>query len=128
MPSILSSEEIANIKRIVSKTTTKIIAAIPTKLYIAHPNPNKWTSTGLEGVLLLTKDIHQETRHFKLVDISQGAGITWDFEFWKGFVYLRKRPWFHSFEMDGFMGRLSFVHERDGERFYRKVLEQGVKS
>ena len=43
-------------------------------------------------------------------------------------MYLRKRPRFHGFEMDGFMGRLSFVHERDGERFYWKVLEQGVKS
>src|SRR2546423_3812023 len=90
MPSILTSEEIANIKPIVPKTTTKINPAIPAKLYIAHPNPNKWTSTGLEGVLLLTKDIHQETRHFKLVDISRGAGIIWDFEFWKGFVYLRE--------------------------------------
>lgn len=62
------------------------------------------------------------------MDVAQGGRISWDFEFWNGFVYLRERPWFHSFEMDGFMGGLSFIDEHDGERFYRKVLEQGVRS
>lgn len=40
---------------------------------------------------------------------------------------MRERPWFHSFEMDGYMEGLSFVDVCDGESFYWKVLEQGVK-
>jgi neural Wiskott-Aldrich syndrome protein len=128
MPSILTSEDITKIKRILPKSNTKILVAVPSKLYIAYPDPKKWTSTGLSGILVLTKDIQEETCHFKLVDVSHEGRVSWDFEFWNGFVYFRERPWFHSFEMDGFMGGLSFVEEGHGERFYRKVLEQGVGS
>ena len=66
--------------------------------------------------------MQDDTLYFKLVDVLGEGQILWDFELWSGFVYVMDRPWFHSFEMDGWMGGLSFGDEGEGRRFYRKVM------
>jgi neural Wiskott-Aldrich syndrome protein len=123
MPPSFTPEQITKIKLAIPHPNHKILAAAPSKLYIAYPNPHQWTYTGLSGAIILTKDITQQTYFFKLVDVlGAGGQILWDFELWKGFVYVLDTPWFQSFEMDGFMGGLSFVDDGDGRRFYKKVL------
>lgn len=70
MPSILSDEDKETVKRQVPKATNKIQAVAVARLYVAYPNRNKWTYTGLQGAVVLANDLVGNTYWLKLVDIS----------------------------------------------------------
>lgn len=70
MPSILSDEDKLTVKRTVPKSANKIHAVAVAKLYIAYPNRNNWTYTGLQGAAVLANDLVGNTFWIKLVDIS----------------------------------------------------------
>jgi hypothetical protein len=70
MPSILSEEEKETVKRNVPKASNKIQAVAVAKLFIAYPNRNQWTATGLQGAIVLSNDLVGNTYWLKLVDIS----------------------------------------------------------
>lgn len=74
---------------------------------------------------MLTKNIKDDITFFKMVDVpGETSQIVWDFELWRGFAYVQDKPWFHSFEMDGYMGGLNFADDVEGRRFYRNVICQ----
>lgn len=75
MPSILSDEDKETVKRQVPKSSNKIQAVAVARLYVAHPNRNKWTYTGLQGAAVLSNDLVGNTYWLKLVDISVCATI-----------------------------------------------------
>lgn len=58
------------IKRVVPKQNNKIHAVAVVRLYIAHPNKQKWVYTGLQGAAVLANDLVGNTYWIKLVDIS----------------------------------------------------------
>lgn len=70
MPSILSEEDKETVRRVVPKQTNKIQAVAVAKLYVAYPNPSRWTYTGLQGAIVLANDLVGNTYWLKLVDVS----------------------------------------------------------
>ena len=70
MPSILSDDDKETVKRQVPKAANRMMAAAVARLYIAYPNRNKWTYTGLQGAAVLANDLVGNTFWLKLVDIS----------------------------------------------------------
>jgi hypothetical protein len=70
MPSILSEADKETVKRQVPKASNKIQAVAVARLYIAYPDPFKWTDTGLQGAAVLSNDLVGNTYWVKLVDIS----------------------------------------------------------
>ena len=70
MPSILNEEDKETVKRVVPKQSNKIQAVAVARLYVAYPNRQRWTYTGLQGAAVLANDLVGNTYWVKLVDIS----------------------------------------------------------
>ena len=70
MPSVLSDGEKETVKRTVPKPGNKIQAVAVVRLFIAYPNRQRWTYTGLQGAAVLANDLIGNTFWIKLVDIS----------------------------------------------------------
>jgi Wiskott-Aldrich syndrome protein len=70
MPSILSDEDKETVRRMVPKPANKIHAVAVARLYVAYPNRQRWTYTGLQGAAVLANDLVGNTYWLKLVDIS----------------------------------------------------------
>lgn len=70
MPSILSEDNKETVRRTVPKAANKIHAVAVTRLYIAYPNRQRWTYTGLQGAVVLANDLVGNTFWIKMVDIS----------------------------------------------------------
>ena len=70
MPSILSESDKETVRRTVPKSANKIHAVAVARLYIAHPNKQRWNYTGLQGAAVLANDLVGNTYWIKLVDIS----------------------------------------------------------
>jgi Wiskott-Aldrich syndrome protein len=70
MPSILSDADKETVKRNVSKPSNKILAVAVARLYVAYPDPQRWTYTGLQGAAVLANDLVGRTFWLKLVDVS----------------------------------------------------------
>jgi hypothetical protein len=75
MPSILSDEDKQTVKRTVPKASNKIHAVAVAKLYVAYPNKNRWTYTGLQGAAVLANDLVGNTFWIKLVDVSVSTAV-----------------------------------------------------
>lgn len=70
MPSVLSDDDKETVKRFVPKQTNKIQAVAVARLYVAYPNPGRWTNTGIQGAIVLSNDLVGNTYWLKMVDIS----------------------------------------------------------
>jgi hypothetical protein len=70
MPSILTDSDKEVVRRVVSKPANKILAVGVARLYAAHPNPQRWTYTGLQGAVVLANDLVGHTFWIKIVDVS----------------------------------------------------------
>ena len=55
------------------KPSNKIHAVAVARLYIAYPDRQRWTDTGLQGAAVLANDLVGNTYWLKLVDISVSA-------------------------------------------------------
>jgi Wiskott-Aldrich syndrome protein len=73
MPSILSDADKETVKRNVPKPANKIHAVAVARLYVAYPDPHRWTYTGLQGAVVLANDLVGRTFWLKLVDVSVSA-------------------------------------------------------
>ncbi|KAI1399889.1 hypothetical protein F4819DRAFT_497700 [Hypoxylon fuscum] len=125
MPSILSEEDKETVRRVVPKQTNKIQAVAVARLYVAHPNPAKWTYTGLQGAIVLANDLVGNTYWLKLVDVSPaGRGVIWDQEIFDNWSYNQDRTFFHTFELEDCLAGLSFVDEKEAKQFKKKMDER----
>lgn len=70
MPSLLGEVDKETVWRTVPKATNKIQAVAVARLYVAYPNRQRWTYTGLQGAAVLANDLVGKTFWIKLVDIS----------------------------------------------------------
>lgn len=77
MPSILSDLDKETVRRTVPKPANKILAVAVARLYVAYPDPHRWTYTGLQGAAVLANDLVGHTFWLKLVDVSVGGTITY---------------------------------------------------
>ncbi|KAI0802469.1 hypothetical protein GGR55DRAFT_665694 [Xylaria sp. FL0064] len=122
MPSILNDEDKETVKRVVPKQTNKIQAVAVTRLYVAYPNRQKWTYTGLQGAVVLANDLVGNTYWVKMVDISPaGRGVIWDQELFDTWSYNADRTFFHTFELEECWAGLSFVDDKEAKQFKKKM-------
>lgn len=70
MPSILSDADKETVKRNVPKPANKILAVAVARLYVAYPDPQRWTYTGVQGAAVLCNDLVGRTFWLKMVDVS----------------------------------------------------------
>ena len=85
------------------KTTLKgykVLHAALARVYYAHPEPDKWSYTGLQGAIAFVKDESKATVGFKMIDLEGTRGIIWQHEFYEDLDYNPDRAFFHSFEGD----------------------------
>lgn len=80
MPSILSDADKETVKRNVPKPSNKILAVAVARLYVAYPDPQRWTYTGVQGAAVLCNDLVGRTFWLKIVDVSVGGGNYQSFE------------------------------------------------
>ena len=73
MPSVLSEPDKEIVRRTVPKSANKIQAVAVARLYVAYPNKQRWTYTGLQGAAVLANDLVGNTFWIKLVDVSVGT-------------------------------------------------------
>ncbi|KAK5633953.1 hypothetical protein RRF57_009667 [Xylaria bambusicola] len=122
MPSILNEEDKETVKRVVPKQSNKIQAVAVARLYVAYPNRQKWTYTGLQGAAVLANDLVGNTYWIKMVDISPaGRGVIWDQELFDAWSYNADRTFFHTFELEECWAGLSFVDEKEAKQFKKKM-------
>lgn len=125
MPSILSEADKETVKRTVPKASNKIQAVAVARLYVAHPDRNRWKYTGLQGAVVLSNDLIGNTFWLKLVDISPAnRGVIWDQEIYDTFAYNQDRTFFHSFELEQCLAGLSFIDEKEAKTFMKKMNER----
>ena len=77
MPSLIQDDDRQTVKRVVPKASNKILAVAIAKLYIAYPDRQRWTYTGLQGAAVLANDTVGNTFWIKLVDISVRSSSPW---------------------------------------------------
>ncbi|KAK3191232.1 hypothetical protein K4F52_002822 [Lecanicillium sp. MT-2017a] len=122
MPSILNDDDKDTVKRFVPKQSNKIQAVAVAKLFVAHPDPSKWTYTGLQGAVVLANDLVGNTYWLKMVDISPASrGVIWDQEIFDSWSYNQDRTFFHTFELEECLAGLSFVDEKEAKQFKKKM-------
>ncbi|KAL4898796.1 hypothetical protein BDV59DRAFT_167545 [Aspergillus ambiguus] len=125
MPSILSDADKETVKRNVPKPANKIHAVAVARLYVAYPDPHKWTYTGIQGAAVLANDLVGRTFWLKMVDVSpSGRGVIWDQEIYDNFPYNQDRTFFHTFELEDCPAGLSFADEKEAKTFIKKVHER----
>ncbi|KAJ6124443.1 hypothetical protein N7471_011760 [Penicillium samsonianum] len=125
MPSILSDADKETVKRNVPKPANKILAVAVARLYVAYPDGQKWTYTGIQGAVVLCNDLVGRTFWLKIVDVSPaGRGVIWDQEIYDKFAYNQDRTFFHTFELEACPAGLSFVDEKEAKTFIKKVHER----
>ncbi|MCJ1448722.1 MAG: hypothetical protein MMC23_009239 [Stictis urceolatum] len=125
MPSILSDADRETVKRNIPKASNKIQAVAMARLYVAYPNRQRWTFTGLQGAAVLANDLIGNTFWIKLVDVSAASrGVIWDQEIYDPFYYNQDRTFFHSFELEDCLAGLSFVDDKEARTFKKKIDER----
>lgn len=70
MPSTISSAHKSQIKSTLPSSSFRILTATQARIYIAHPDPSRWTYAGLEGALALVVDKSRGGCAWKLVDLK----------------------------------------------------------
>ncbi|MCJ1228247.1 hypothetical protein MMC12_004908 [Toensbergia leucococca] len=122
MPSVLSDSDKETVRRTVPKSANKIHAVAVARLYVAYPNTQRWTHTGLQGAVVLANDLVGNTYWIKLVDVSgSNRGVIWDQEIYDPFYYNQDRTFFHSFELEACLAGLSFADEKEAKQFKKKM-------
>lgn len=98
--STLNTEEKNKVKAAIPASSNKILFASLARIYYAHPQPNEWSYSGLQGALAIVKDNSKNTHAFRLVDLDGTRGVIWEHELYNGIEYNPDRAFFHSFPSD----------------------------
>ncbi|ORX89741.1 WH1-domain-containing protein [Basidiobolus meristosporus CBS 931.73] len=118
----LNADDKARIKTALSSPQNKICTATAAKLYIAYPNPDAWTFTGIVGALALVNEkTTSDSYFFRIVDLEGNGGILWEQELYTGFSYFEERPLFHTFALENCLAAFSFANQDEAQTFYKKV-------
>ncbi|KAK9466934.1 hypothetical protein V1512DRAFT_207333 [Lipomyces arxii] len=124
MPSLINSADKEKIKRAVPKASNKVFEAAVARLYIAYPDPNTWTFTGVSGAVVLVNDLTGNTFFLKIVDIIGNRGVIWDQELYLDFKYNQDRAFFHTFELEECYAGLLFADDSEAHHFLKRVTQK----
>ncbi|KAI9313414.1 hypothetical protein BX666DRAFT_684680 [Dichotomocladium elegans] len=113
MPSatILSEEDKQLVRNAVP--TSKITTAAVARLFVASPDPNRWSYSNVWGAAAFY--------------LENQRGVLWEQELYEGFDYTNDKPFFHTFETDDYLAGLLFVDEGEADRFYKKVMHRNSR-
>ncbi|KAJ7678567.1 hypothetical protein B0H14DRAFT_971841 [Mycena olivaceomarginata] len=120
--STLNKEEKNKVKAAIPAASNKILFAALARIYYAHPQPNEWSYSGLQGALAIVKDTSKDIYMFRLVDLDATRGVIWEYELYNGLEYYPDRAFFHSFAADDCMIGFVFADEREANSFWKKVM------
>ncbi|AOA61774.1 Actin assembly factor [Komagataella phaffii CBS 7435] len=121
---ILTNSDKEIVKRSIPGASNKIIDCTVARLYIAYPEPNEWTFTGLSGAVAFVDDLVGHTFFLKLVDIKGQRGVIWDQELYVNFEYNQDRSFFHTFELEDCYAGLLFEDIKDASHFHKRVAQR----
>ncbi|KAK9320045.1 hypothetical protein V1517DRAFT_310183 [Lipomyces orientalis] len=124
MPTLITAADKEKIKRAIPKASNKVIDAVVARLYIAYPDPNVWTFTGVSGAVALVNDLTGNTFFLKIVDIIGNRGVIWDQELYVDFQYNQDRAFFHTFELEECYAGLLFADDTEAHHFLKKVQQK----
>ena len=88
-----------------------------------------WRYSELLGVAAITTEsnLKNNSAHFlRIVDLNgwnPNKSVIFEQEIYPGMVYNKDTPFFHTFEVDGYMAGFSFADEKEAELFYDKVQD-----
>lgn len=68
--STITSTSKSKIKSALPSSTYKILTATVARVYVAHPDPNVWSYTGIEGGLAFVKLLNTGGTGFRVVDLK----------------------------------------------------------
>ncbi|KAJ6475787.1 hypothetical protein C8R47DRAFT_1052572, partial [Mycena vitilis] len=125
--STLSAGEKNKVKVAIPASLNKILFATLARIYYAHPDPNRWFYSGLQGALAIAKDNSANSYAFRLVDLDGTRGVIWDHELYSCLQYNPDRAFFHSFAADDRMIGFVFADEREAKTFWKKVTAKKEK-
>ncbi|CAO1620345.1 unnamed protein product [Jaminaea pallidilutea] len=130
MPSsgTINSASKSKIKAALPSATYKILTATVARVYAAHPDPDTWSYTGIEGGLAFVKLAATGGTGFRVVDLKGTRGVIWDHDLYQGISYNQDRSFFHTFEGDDFLIGFSFADDGEAGDFYKKVSNRGKHS
>ncbi|KAG0293370.1 hypothetical protein BGZ98_002197, partial [Dissophora globulifera] len=127
MPSVTlhNPEDKASIKRALPTSTQKIITATVARLYVAYPDPNSWTYSGIIGGLAFVQTKGPNSAFmFRIVDLLGSRGVIWEQELYENFEYTQERSFFHTFATDSCLAAFSFADDQEASVFYKKVSDR----
>ncbi|KAG2223237.1 hypothetical protein INT45_006118 [Circinella minor] len=105
--------------------SSKILTAAVARLFVASPDPNRWSYSKIWGAATFCKDKNKNDSFFiRIIDIERETGVLWEQELYNGFEYAKEKPFFHTFETDDCLAGLMFVDEGEADTFYKKVLNR----
>ncbi|KAF9433298.1 hypothetical protein BGZ76_009638 [Entomortierella beljakovae] len=122
MPSVTlhNPEDKAAIKRALpSSASQKIVTATVARLYVAYPDPNSWTYSGIMGGLAFVQE--NNSFFFRIVDLLNSRGVIWEQELYEDFNYNQERSFFHTFSLDNCLAAFSFADDQEASVFFKKV-------
>ncbi|THH03936.1 hypothetical protein EW146_g10313 [Bondarzewia mesenterica] len=98
--STLTSDDRIKVKSSIPTSSKKIHTAALARIYFAHPDPNSWSYSGLQGAVVFAQDNTKNALFLRMVDLVGTRGVIWEHELYEGFEYFQDRPFFHSFAGD----------------------------
>ncbi|KAJ1304980.1 hypothetical protein OPQ81_000023 [Rhizoctonia solani] len=126
--STITASEKATVKQHLPSSTTKIHTATVARVYYAHPNPNEWSYSGIQGALAFVSDKVRGGFWWRVVDLQGTRGIIWEHEVYEPILYTQDRPFFHSFAGDECMIGFSFPNESEALIMYKKFEKRNKLS
>lgn len=97
--SSMSNDEKNKVKGALS-SSSKIFMVAVSRIYYAHPDPQKWSYSGEQGGLAFVQDKSNGSLYFRLIDLQGTRGVIWEHELYDDFTLNDDRPFFHSFPGD----------------------------
>ncbi|KAI8890003.1 WH1-domain-containing protein [Backusella circina FSU 941] len=105
--------------------TSNIFTAAVGRLYVAYPNNNEWSYSGLWGAVVFCKDRERNNSFFiRIIDMEHHRGVLWEQELYNGFEYTKDCSFFHTFDTDDVFAGILFVHTGEADEFHEKVLNR----
>ena len=98
------------------------------RVYLCKPGENHWEYSGIVGIAALVtraSSKHQFSHYINVIDSEGNAlddAVLFEQEFYEGFEYVVNSPFFHTFEVDGYLAGFSFASEAEAAYFHTRVL------
>jgi hypothetical protein len=102
----------------------QIFSATAARIYVAKPDPKKWTDNGLVGALVFLRDIdHNGALFLRLVDMDKES-MVWEHEIYLEMEFQEEVPNFYTFASEDCMTALHFLDENEAKEFFEIIKKK----